>query len=97
MVLSNRTGVPLQLLQPRPGATEPAAGIGLMPVPATPTGLPRVGGARAGAAGLRTALSDASNMVDWSACMDLPPGALGVPLHWSLPADARAVRSHILK
>ncbi|KAK9834254.1 hypothetical protein WJX81_000411 [Elliptochloris bilobata] len=91
VVLSNRTGVPLQLLQPRPGATEPAAGIGLMPVPATPTGLPRVGGARAGAAGLRTALSDASSAVDWAACMDLPPGALGVPLHWSLPADARVV------
>lgn len=77
MVLSNRTGVPLQLLQLRPGAFEETVG-GVMPVPATHSGLPRVGGPRAGGAGaalgLRTALSDASSAIDWTACMDLPPG-----------------------
>ena len=78
MVLSNRTGVPLQLLQLRPGAFEETVG-GVMPVPATHSGLPRVGGPRAGgsagaALGLRTALSDASSAIDWTACMDLPPG-----------------------
>ncbi len=91
-VLSNRTGVPLQLLQPRAGATD-ATPAGVMPVPATRAGLPGVRGPRAGAGGLGllTALSDASSAIDWTACMDLPPGAPRPrrrPLPLNLPHSA---------
>lgn len=81
LVISNQTGVPLQLMQPRGGAFQQSFA-GVVPSRATRDGLPRVGAPPAGRSytgqgsppeGLRTAISAAN--ADYTSTVDLPTGA----------------------
>ncbi|KAK9819963.1 hypothetical protein WJX72_004515 [[Myrmecia] bisecta] len=90
IVISNCTGIPLQLMQYRSDyvtetLSEKARGV----QPASGTGLPRATGQQGQPPGLKSVSSDPS--VDWTSCMDLPAGAVGLPLHWSLKTDRRAL------
>ena len=80
LVISNQTGVPLQLMQPR-GGTIQQSFAGIVPSRATRDGLPRVGVPPAGRSytgqgpppeGLRTAISAAD--ADYTSTVDLPTG-----------------------
>ncbi len=81
LVISNQTGVPLQLMQPRRGTVQQSFA-GIVPSRATRDGLPRVGIPPAGRSytgqgpapeGLRTAISAAD--ADYTSTVDLPTGA----------------------
>ncbi|KAK9908805.1 hypothetical protein WJX75_003140 [Coccomyxa subellipsoidea] len=97
LVITNHTGIPLQLAQlHRGGYTQSIAGV--TPNPATLSGLPRAavppagrgrGAFAPGAPGLRATV--ASSDADVTSTLDLPTGGTGIPLHWSLQADSRAV------
>ena len=78
LVISNQTGVPLQLMQPRRGTVQQSFA-GIVPSRATRDGLPRVGIPPAGRSytgqgpapeGLRTAISAAD--ADYTSTVDLP-------------------------
>ena len=86
LVISNQTGVPLQLMQPRRGAIQQSFA-GIVPSRATRDGLPRVGIPPAGRTytgqgpppeGLRTAISAAD--ADYTSTVDLPTGAITLHL-----------------
>ena len=79
-MISNQTGVPLQLMQPRGGALQQSFA-GVVPSRATRDGLPRVGVPPAGRSftgqgpppeGLHTAISAAN--ADYTSTVDLPTG-----------------------
>lgn len=80
LVISNHTGIPLQLMQLHKGAYRESVG-GIVPTPATAAGLPRAavppaGVARLGTAqrGLRSAIH--STDADIPSTLDLPTGIL---------------------
>ena len=80
IVITNRTGVPLQLMEPRPNAQSEGIG-GAFPEPHTPSGMPRTRGPASGQQsppqGLRALVSEPGT--DWASCVGLPPGALSPP------------------
>ena len=81
LVISNQTGIPLQLMQPRRGAVQQSFA-GIAPSQATRDGLPRAGVPPAGRPsfgqgpppqGLRSAIS--AQDADYTSTLDLPTGA----------------------
>lgn len=82
LVISNQTGIPLQLMQPRRGTVHHSFA-GMMPSSATRDGLPRAGVPPAGRSytgqgtppeGLRSAISAPG--ADYTSTVDLPTGVL---------------------
>ena len=80
LVISNQTGIPLQLMQPRRGAVQQSFA-GVAPSRATSDGLPRAGVPPAGRPsfgqgpppqGLRSAIS--AQDADYTSTLDLPTG-----------------------
>ena len=99
LVISNQTGIPLQLMQPRRGAVQQSFA-GVAPSQATHDGLPRAGVPPAGRPsfgqgpppqGLRSAIS--AQDADYTSTLDLPTGAQSpacLKLTHSFPAGPRA-------
>lgn len=84
LVISNQTGVPLQLMQPRRGTIQQSFA-GVVPSRATGDGLPRVGVPPAGRSftgqgglpeGLTSAIS--APQADYTSTVDLPTGDIAV-------------------
>ena len=75
VILSNRTGVPLQVMQYSSAATmQPLSQAAIGVEPATGPGLPRGQPGQNYPPGLKGAIVDQS--VDWTTCMELPAGML---------------------
>ena len=75
VILSNRTGVPLQVMQYSSAATmQPLSQAAIGVEPATGPGLPRGQPGQNYPPGLKGAIVDQS--VDWTTCMELPAGKL---------------------
>ncbi|KAK9827173.1 hypothetical protein WJX74_009221 [Apatococcus lobatus] len=90
VILSNRTGVPLQVMQYSSAATmQPLSQAAIGVEPASGPGLPRGQPGQNYPPGLKGAIVDQS--VDWTTCMELPADAGARPLQWGMTADHRAV------
>ncbi|KAL3132004.1 hypothetical protein ABBQ32_14227 [Trebouxia sp. C0010 RCD-2024] len=83
-VISNRTGTPLQVMHYSAASKVQRLGgkaSGVRPSQGQqPTRTPP---------GLKGVVGDPHQ--DWTSCMDVPVGALGVPVHWSVKSESRAV------
>ncbi|KAK9864527.1 hypothetical protein WJX84_002714 [Apatococcus fuscideae] len=96
VILSNRTGVPLQVMQYSSAATmQPLSQAAIGVEPASGPGLPRGQPGQNYPPGLKGAIVDQS--VDWTTCMELPADAGARPLQWGMTADHRARLKHIAR